>query len=103
MLSQWLRPNFIKVWCSFGKRHRTNNFAEGWHCKLNNEVGKKTTILKLLKLLYRDANLFSVRANQSPNRRRKLSSIETDEFIMERQIKHINSEVTIGHFLEMIR
>lgn len=55
MLSQWLQSNFVKVWCSFGKRHRTNNFAEGWHFKLNSAIGKKKpNILKLLTVLHQD-------------------------------------------------
>lgn len=103
MLSWWLRPNFIKTWCSFGIRHRTNNFVEGWHCKLNNAVGRQhPTIIKLLTVLYQDANLFSVKAKQSPKRRTQ-NSIQNDEFIMANQMKLVNGEITVGHCLEILR
>lgn len=103
MISQWLRPHLIKIWCSYGKRHRTNNFAEGWHCKLNNAVGRKNpTILKLLTILHQDANLYTVKSTQSPKRRTQ-NSIQTDEFIKECQTKLVSAEITVGHFLEILR
>lgn len=46
MISQWIRKDFIKVWCIFHHKYRTNNFAEVWHCKLNNAIGKKTNHFK---------------------------------------------------------
>lgn len=102
MLSQWLRPNFIKVWCSFDKRHRTNNFAEGWHYKLNSAIGKKNpNILKLLTVLHQDASLYSVKAIQSP-KRRKLLSVSSDKYVLDCQIQLINSEISVGHFIEKL-
>lgn len=49
MLSQWIKEDFIKVLCVFGETHRTTNFLEGWHHKLNPAISKKNpSLMKLL-------------------------------------------------------
>ncbi|KAL0882614.1 hypothetical protein ABMA27_001051 [Loxostege sticticalis] len=43
VISQWIKEDFIKVVCVYGERHRTTNFLEGWHHKLNAAISKKKT------------------------------------------------------------
>lgn len=62
MTKQWLKEDFIQTWNVFGSQHRTTNCLEGWHNKLNREVGKKKpNILHFLNIIQKDASLVTVR------------------------------------------
>ncbi|KAL0852101.1 hypothetical protein ABMA28_000341 [Loxostege sticticalis] len=68
VISQWIK-DFIKVVCVYGERHRTTNFLEGWHHKLNTALSKKkTSLLKLLHFLHEDALFYQRSANKSHHR-----------------------------------
>lgn len=54
--------DLIQTWNVFGSQHRTTNCLEGWHNKLNREVGKKKpNILHFLNIIQKDASLVTVR------------------------------------------
>lgn len=57
MEKQWLIDDFIKVWCVYGDTHRTTNFLEGCHNKLNKAVGKiSPNLMQLLHVLKEDSS-----------------------------------------------
>lgn len=109
MEKTWLKnETFIKEWCIYDQRHRTNNFAEGWHSKLNRQINKNyVTILKLLSVLKTDMAINKRQINNfqngiNSNKRRKIQS-DRDSFILNAQLQLLHGEINIGHFLEMMR
>lgn len=109
MKKQWLHEDFLKVWCAFGETHRTTNFIEGWHHKLNKAVGKKNpNLMQLLLILKEDSQLYTVRNiqhqnNTQPSRKRLSKSILNDNFIQDAQMDFVNGTITIGTLLEILR
>lgn len=106
----WMKDNnFIDSWCVFGELHRTNNFIEGWHVKINNECRrKKATLLKILKVFKDDAALYSVLRTQiqnevAPFKSRTRESILRDQHIQNTQMMLINGDISVGHYLEILR
>lgn len=68
---QWLKDDFIPVWCVFGERHRTTNAVAGWHHKLNSAMSKKNpNIMHALSVLREDACFFFVKKMQISKKKR---------------------------------
>ncbi|XP_028158672.1 uncharacterized protein LOC114351596 [Ostrinia furnacalis] len=110
MLSQWLRDEFIPIWCVFGERHRTTNMLEAWHKKLNKTIKKKQpNIIELLNTLLSDASYYEVISKQVENLsasqqcNRLQESLLWDDFIIEKTKEFLNGQMTVGHFLESLR
>lgn len=108
MEKQWLEDSFIKVWCAFGEKHRTTNALESWHHKLNSAVGEKgPNIMNLLHLLKEDASFYLTqnrkRSNQRPMAKRSEKYIRRDDFIQDAQIELTHGDISVGHFLEIMR
>ncbi|XP_013198864.1 uncharacterized protein LOC132904259 [Amyelois transitella] len=105
MVTQWLRDDFIPLWCVFGERHRTTNNLESWHNKLNKLIKKKQpNIVELIKALQSDASYYEVISQQDRNVCNRLKqSIHWDNFILEKTLEFIDGQITIGHLLEMLR
>lgn len=110
MVNEWLKPEYIDKWCVFGERHRTTNYLEGWHHKLNAAVGKKKpNIMHFLNELEKDSAFNEVRCIQIKSGAKRLKNrmkktILNDEFIDAAQLELLNSKsMSVGHFLEMMR
>lgn len=105
MLRNWLKDNFLKVWCVFGAKHRTTNALESWHNKLNKKILKKSpSLLRLLNVLYEDITLSIVKSMQNqPSKLRLDKYIQNDQNIQDAQMELINGDITVGHFLEKLR
>lgn len=105
METQWLQDDFIKTWCVFGDAHRTTNALESWHSKLNKTMGKKNpNIMHFLHTIKEDSSLQTVRRqNVSSKKKRAQKSILKDELIQEAQLELTQGEMTVGHFLEILR
>ena len=109
MLKQWLRDDFINVWCVFGQRHRTTNALEAWHSKLNKTIKKKQpNMIEILKALYTDASYYKTRSVQIENnipttRRHSKEAILREDFIQETTTELVTGQITVGHFLEKMR
>lgn len=106
----WMRDDFINMWCMYGERHRTNNAVEGWHHKINNEINKnEVNFLQILHILHNDALMSSLLKHKTTNfpncsqQKRRKHEIATDAFIRNAQLKLTTSEISVGHFLEIIR
>lgn len=109
MNKYWLKNyEFIKEWCVYNQLHRTNNFAEGWHARLNRVINKNyVTIAKLLSVLVRDISInkmaiSNAKTGHSQNKRQRLLK-ERDTFIINTQMSLIHKEISVGHFLEKLR
>lgn len=108
MERQWLKEEFMNVWSVYGQQHRTTNYIEGWHNKLNHEIGTKhPNLVHLLSVLRQDSsysNVCNSRIKQkNPLKERKATQIFRDEFIQEIQLEFVHGEMTVGHFLETLR
>ena len=94
---QWLKDDFIPVWCVFGERHRTTN-AVRWHHKLNSAMSKKNpNIMHALSVLREDACFFFVKKMQisqkkEPSNKRKKKYVYSDQFIQETQLELVNAK-----------
>lgn len=104
MLRNWIKNDFLKKWCVFGLRHRTTNFLEGWHFRLNAWVGKKNpNLFRLIEILRKDSCFYYAKAKRvqtGVNGKRVRNSIMNDEFIKDCQTQLLNETITVGHFLE---
>lgn len=106
---QWLKEEFIPIWCAYGEQHRTTNFLEAWNHKLNQEIGKKNpNIIHLLNVLVKDSAYFSVcdninKTKMTPFKKRKKNNVLTDQFILEIQLELLHGNISVGHFLETVR
>lgn len=105
---QWIKEEFISTWCVYGEQHRTNNSLEAWNHKLNKTVGKKNpNIIHLLEVLVKDSAYFKVcdtiNKNREPLKKRQKKYVLTDDFILETQLDLIHGNITVGHFLEILR
>lgn len=100
MKNTWLKNDAcIREWCVGNERHRTNNVAESYNSVINKHVKKNyVTIYKLLNVLY---DKLKVTAN-SQNERRPTEK-EKDDGILNAQMQLIHNQITVGHFLEMLR
>lgn len=105
MTKQWLKEDFIQTWNVYGSQHRTTNCLEGWHNKLNREVGKKEpNIIHFLNIIQKDASLVTVRHTMIKNifffKERLKKYVLKDEFIQEMQMEFLHVDMSVGHFLE---
>lgn len=100
MKNTWLKNDAcIRDWCVSNERHRTNNVAESYNSVINKNINKNyVTINKLLNVLYNDIRV----ANFSPNERRQTET-QKDDFILNTQMQLIHNQITVGHFLEILR
>lgn len=102
----WLKnKQFQEQWCVFGKRHRTNNFAEAWHFKINNKSNRKNSLYALLKLLYNQSTVMKNRMKsiKNPPKKRAQIYVIRDRVIQNAQLHLITGDITVGHFLDMLR
>ena len=104
MNKYWLKNDyFIKEWCVYNQLHRTNNFAEGWHARMNRAINKNyVTISKLLTVLEKDVSINKMAMASRGNKRRNLQK-DRDIFILNVQMKLVHKEITVGHCLEQLR
>jgi hypothetical protein len=109
MFKQWLRDDFINVWCVFGQRHRTTNSLEAWHSKLNKTIKKKQpNMIEMLKALYTDASYYKTRSIQIENKipstqRHSKEAMLRENFIQETTTELVTGQISVGHFLEKMR
>lgn len=109
MEKEWLREDFIKVWCVFGESHRTTNALEAWHSKINRAMQvKNPNIMHFLHVLKDDSSQCTVRnileqQNKSPKRKRSKKIIKKYEFIQDVQLELTLGHLTVGHALEILR
>lgn len=109
MERQWLREDFLKVWCVVGEAHRTTNALEAWHNKLNKMIGMKNpNLMNFLRTIKEDSSQHTVRnimqqQDKPSKRKRAKKSIFKDEFIKEVQLELTQGLVTVGHALEVLR
>lgn len=98
MARQWLNDEqYIADWNIVGQRHRTNNVCECWHSQLNKHVNKNyVTILKLLTVLFNQKEI-------NIETKRRIDQTDKDNFIISCQLKLLNGEISLGHFLETLR
>lgn len=100
----WIKKNLFKILNVFAQRHRTNNAIEGWHSKLNKMINKNTvTLLRLLNILKKFAAQAIAKQNQRSRRKRCLTLVRNDEFIMQVQLELLNSDINVGHALDKLR
>lgn len=96
--NQWMKSNLIEEWCVFGERHRTNNFVEGWHGKLNKSIKRyNKNILDVIAAFKKDSC-----TKRQPNLRKSSSQIN-DKIIQDAQMELLYGDISVGHFLEMLR
>lgn len=87
MVKQWLDNEIIgDTWICYGERHRTTNSLEGWHHKLNNDIGKShPNILELIFILKNDASYYDILRCKVkmniPQKKRIKKYIKADEAI----------------------
>lgn len=109
MEKQWLREEYLKVWCVFGDAHRTTNALESWHNKLNKTIGTKhPNIMHFLHTIEEDSSQNTVRnvlkqQGKPSKRKRGKKSISRDEFIQEAQLELTQGLISVGHALEILR
>lgn len=107
MKRTWLKSDTcIREWCVSNERHRTNNVAESYNSVINRKINKSyVTINKLLHVL-RDDITVDLTNNRTANfslKERKHSEIEKDNVILNTQMQLLHNQITIGHFLEILR
>lgn len=105
----WLKNReFRKQWSVFGRKHRTNNFAEAWHFKINVKNNRKISLFTLLKTLSKHTtgqkNRYKALVNdlKAPTPRQK-EYVLRDYVIQNAQMQLVTGEITVGHFLDMLR
>lgn len=106
----WMKDEFTKMWCLFGEQHRTNNAVEGWHHALNTNVNKnEVQLLQILHILREESSLAAFRVNQlqkfgkhTQPKRRKIY-VATDRRVMYAQMELTTGQISVGHFLDMLR
>lgn len=105
MLNHWIKEEFLSVICVYSERHRTTNFLEGWHNKINKALSKKRpSLLKLLHFLnVNDLIFLRTEPRSSLNRQRLQRSKERDQFIFQTQRELADGHITLEHFLEKMR
>lgn len=107
MKKQWIKSDSLEILSVYGQRHRTNNFLEGWHNKLNKAMGKKNpNIMHFLNIIEEDASLVNVKETLIQNKifkKRVQKSMSNDDFIQDAQLALLDEQITVGHFLEMVR
>lgn len=110
MERQWLREDFLKIWCAYGEQHRTTNSLEAWHFKLYRAVSKKSpNLMHILNILLEDSAFYTRRirdvcdrSHNKPTKKRLKKSIFTDEFIQETQLQLVMGDISVGHCLEIL-
>jgi hypothetical protein len=107
-LKFWLKNDeFIEQWCMFGEKHRTNNYSEAWHFSINDKTSNKLTLFHLLKRLHLNAtyqrNRYLAIENNFNKKKRDSAYITRDIIIQNTQMQLITGEITVEHFLDMIR
>lgn len=100
-MKYWLKNDDTRKMMSvFSERHRTNNCCESWNSGLLKMIGRKRpNILQLLNALKRD----SEQKRRQPKKIRKVDQIATDKFIQETQMELISSDISVGHFLDIVK
>ncbi len=61
----WIKDDILwcpDVWCVLMQHIRTNNDVEGWHYRISNGQGSGVNMLKLVLILYEEANLIPLQA-----------------------------------------
>ncbi|KAF9411156.1 hypothetical protein HW555_005746 [Spodoptera exigua] len=77
MEKQWLREEYLKVWCVFGDAHRTTNALESWHNKLNKTIGTKhPNIMHFLHTIEEDSSQNTVRNQNNKANRQKENGLD---------------------------
>ncbi|XP_061722098.1 uncharacterized protein LOC133528658 [Cydia pomonella] len=105
----WLKnDNFIAQWCVFRYRHRTNNYAEAWHFKINDKNNRKISLYALLKKLYKNSvvnrnTYLAITVQKKAPKKRGMKYILRDQFIENAQNQLVAGNITVGHFLDMLR
>jgi hypothetical protein len=105
----WMREHLIKSWSSFGHRHRTTNFLEGWHYKFRSLFKSKPKTLNIfLNNMKDDAAFYTVHCRRvkfhaSYSKKRKPLSIENDIMIIDSQMQLLSEQISVPLFLEQLR
>lgn len=107
--SFWLKnESFRKQWCVFGQKHRTNNFAEAWHFKINEKTNRKLSLYGLLKLLHKHSivqknRIKAIIHDLKAPKPRDQAYVLRDIVIQNAQLQLVKAEITVGAFLDMVR
>lgn len=103
MERQWLHDiGFIKKWSIHGELHRTTNCLEGWHKKLNDQIGKRgPNLMTLLTTLQRDSEYVVIKLKGGLIEKRRKESRRRNDFIISTNVM-LTHGMHVGFFLERV-
>lgn len=107
-VEQWLENSAMQdMWICYGERHRTTNAVEGWHNRLNRNIGKiNPHIYELIKSLKEDSKFYAFQARQTEigmtPRKRLKKYVNVDNLIHSAVSEFVRGNIHVGDCLSKL-